>query len=698
MDDVVSDPPIIKNAHNDNPLFMYLADNNELVPYVEIGAGPQEDFCNVGWQSIPVARLSAGRCSGEGQSGGALFRHQQATVVAALQHERTGLLIYHSTGTGKTEITLFTVVRILLDDPQMKALITAPAKSLSGMWTEKLSALPSSLEGVVTPEKYLHLMKRVTLVSHESLKTENGNVNGYSHGVPSTLDTEKPFVIFIDEGHRFRLSSLRHIAKTTQSAVEIAGKAKKVFILSATPVFNDPFEAATLYAMLIGQTKTNKILGIGKCFTKVVRDGDIGRLTRMWRCLVSYHEIDFTVKTLKFPLLIEHPPVIRVMDEDEYSAYRKVQDNRFRVQDDVVINDHAFYQGLAKMNNVPSKIKWAVDTISGKLRAQPDVKIVVYTRFPESAFQKLKQMLLSNRPGTLVGEITGTTSEQNTRKMLSDFNKSQGGTSVLLLSKAGGSSLNLLGVRYVIILEPHFNDAWIRQVIGRAIRTDSHAHIPKEDERRVEVYHLLYDTPRGKKSADRLIYEMARKKLVLIKQFYKGLADAALERNLCLGADAHVVPRWVSYQKDRSDSPLKKRVSTKEKNTDQRLQSGDGEAAELHDLLSEDETLSIIRNGTVVDDYGGDDVEEVTVLRKRHSSAAEAVARKKSNAEMSTGYLDKYSPKAVLRAMDDWLAADVQQPSNQRVEKESGPRARTTSPDKYSPKVVLKAMDEWLAE
>lgn len=61
---------------------------------------------------------------------------------------------------------------------------------------------------------------------------------------------------------------------------------------------------------------------------------------------------------------------------------------------------------------------------------------------------------------------------------------------IILATSAGAEGLNLKNVRQVHIMEPYWNNVRIRQVIGRAVRRDSHIDLPK-DQRNVSVYRYM---------------------------------------------------------------------------------------------------------------------------------------------------------------------------------------------------------------
>jgi superfamily II DNA or RNA helicase len=527
-----------------------------VVPHLQINNPGSETF-HTGWENILVKDIPSR--TKVRLSGGALKQHQRFTVGAAIQSNRRGMLIYHSTGTGKTTVAWSIVVNLLQNDPLLHAVIAAPSKSISAVWEPDRATMPAGLrDEEITEPGFFRVMTRVHLLTHDGMMK------------PPPLNR---FVLLIDEAHEFRMSDLRKLNKSNLAATKLAGRAERVFLMTATPVFNDPFEAGTLYAMIVGQTDQDKILGFGKCFTKAIRDGDKHLITRMWKCLISYHHIDVTRNVPEFPLLVEHAPITRQMSSKEYEKFKLAQENGQR----------AFYSGAAQANNVPSKLLWVAELIKATLcTSASEKKMIVYSRFPKKSFPSLRKLLEdSNCPGeNKIGEITGETSPIKTSETVLQFNRSVNG--LLLLSAAGGSSLDLKGVRHVIIMEPHFNDPWIKQVVGRAVRRGSHGHL-HPDERQVEVHHLIWDIPRwatvaGKtRSADRIIHNIAQRKKPLMEDFYAGLVDAAVENASSCAPRSHAIPKWVAPSAKKQSEPREKR---QQNGTPPKYKPGDGRRAD----------------------------------------------------------------------------------------------------------------------
>lgn len=101
--------------------------------------------------------------------------------------------------------------------------------------------------------------------------------------------------------------------------------------------------------------------------------------------------------------------------------------------------------------------------------------------------------------------------------------------SILMATSAGAEGLDLKNIRRVLIMEPHWNEVLIQQIIGRAVRRNSHKDLPI-NERNVDVYRFIssfsstqkIDSPdKSGLSTDEHILELAKKK--------KKLTDSALE-------------------------------------------------------------------------------------------------------------------------------------------------------------------------
>jgi|UniRef100_A0A6C0AL60 hypothetical protein len=107
---------------------------------------------------------------------------------------------------------------------------------------------------------------------------------------------------------------------------------------------------------------------------------------------------------------------------------------------------------------------------------------------------------------------------------------------VIIVSKAASEGLDFQNIRQVHILDPWFNIYRIEQIIGRAVRNQSHCLLPFE-ERNVEIYMhgtvLLKDKDTGDdseyESVDLYMYRLAEKKVKSIAAVSKILKENAVD-------------------------------------------------------------------------------------------------------------------------------------------------------------------------
>jgi SNF2 family DNA or RNA helicase len=117
--------------------------------------------------------------------------------------------------------------------------------------------------------------------------------------------------------------------------------------------------------------------------------------------------------------------------------------------------------------------------------------------------------------GVPYGMFTGKVSRKEKKRLIDQFNR--GGIKALLVSSAGGEGLDLKGTRQVQVLDPHWNDEKIEQVIGRAIRHGSHTHLPAE-EQTVHVQRFEAIPLSNAKGVEQILNDTSERKKALRKQ------------------------------------------------------------------------------------------------------------------------------------------------------------------------------------
>lgn len=103
---------------------------------------------------------------------------------------------------------------------------------------------------------------------------------------------------------------------------------------------------------------------------------------------------------------------------------------------------------------------------------------------------------------------------------------------IMLISPAGTEGLSLRNVRQVHIMEPHWNEVRISQMIGRGIRQCSHGDLPME-ERHVDVFrYKSVRTAKDSWTTDQYIEDLARTKEGLVTTFLDAMKEVAIDCTL----------------------------------------------------------------------------------------------------------------------------------------------------------------------
>lgn len=150
---------------------------------------------------------------------------------------------------------------------------------------------------------------------------------------------------------------------------------------------------------------------------------------------------------------------------------------------------------------------------------------------------------------------------------------------ILMTTKTGAEGLNLKCVRQVHVMEPYWQPVLIEQVIGRAVRTESHIRLPPKD-RNVEVFiYMSTFTPRllnmlttpavkrdivkfndealGKKGAvttsDQYLYIVSERKKKIINEMLHLMIESAFDCQLNYRDNVKTRPNIICLDYDTQD-------------------------------------------------------------------------------------------------------------------------------------------------
>lgn len=412
--------------------------------------------------------------------------HQQRVVERMEDEDQPGLVAVHGLGSGKTLTSI-----AVADALGLPADVVTPAALQENYRKEQRAHTDKP------PKSSLHTL--------ESVARSGGN------------RLQNPLLI-VDEAHRIRnegrgrkgLSAApaeKRLALTGSLLYnhpsDIAGPINFVAGRPVLPADPDLFSERFLKDVPRSRSLWERLRGTPATYdTRLSRTGQ-DAIQKALDQYVDYH----AGGTKHFPQRIDEQ--IRVpMHGDQMELYSGVMEHLpKRLRSKVLANLppskqeakqlNAFLSGARQVSNttrgfnvqgpaLQPKIDRAVDELKKMLDASPRAKAVVYSHYLESGIdpyrKKLEELKIPH------GVFTGDMPRKQRDQMVKDYNSNK--LKALLLSSAGGEGLDLKGTRLIQLLEPHWNQEKLKQVIGRGIRYKSHAHLP-EEEQNVRVQRFL---------------------------------------------------------------------------------------------------------------------------------------------------------------------------------------------------------------
>jgi SNF2 family DNA or RNA helicase len=423
----------------------------------------------------------------------------QKRVVDRLQEQR-GLVVAHGLGSGKTLSSI------------------AAAESL-GLPTSIV--VPASLQANYLKEIDKHTNPGLKNFKLDSLQkiTRNADQN-YTTGL-----------LVVDEAHRLRdpkTKGYKAIKKTV---------ADKKLLLTASPVYNHPVDVSSLVNIAAGEKvlpEDKKDFEAKYIKREAIKPSLWGRLVhrakpgerevltntrelsgvlKQW---VDYHENTANKEYfperkdefIRVPMSAKQQVVYDALLDKapawvKYKVKKGLPPNKqekqlinsfLTTQRQVSGNIRPYVEGLSPEEAVEHAVKAneAFKRFNENLKKDSSSKAVVYSNYLDAGLEPYEVLLKQNK--IPFGKFTGQMKKKERDQVIKDFNDDK--IKALLVSSAGGEGLDLKGTRQVQILDPHWNNEKIEQVIGRAIRFKSHDHLP-EAKRNVTVERYLATTRPG---------------------------------------------------------------------------------------------------------------------------------------------------------------------------------------------------------
>lgn len=343
-------------------------------------------------------------------------------------------------------------------------------------------------------------------------------------------------LLIVDEAHR-----AKNVGTKTQEILKSA-PAKKRMLLTGSPIYNKPQDIATLVNLAANKPVLPEGEAFASRFVKQPEGGfwsflpwaqkepelqNAGELQKALRAWVDYHES--TGKD--FPTTASERIAVPMSKQQKKLHAASWGELPFASRWRLKFGLPPGKEDLAAINKFESQARQVASTESpfttGKAEPTPKIQRAA-AEFLQSAAKnpEHRALIFSNYLGTLrdyantldkkkvpYGIISGQQSQRERTETVKQYNA--GKLKALLLSSAGGEGLDLKGTRQVQILEPHWNDEKIKQVVGRAVRTGSHTHLPEPD-RNVKIQ-KFESYPTGffggkKRGVEQVLYDLSESK------------------------------------------------------------------------------------------------------------------------------------------------------------------------------------------
>jgi superfamily II DNA or RNA helicase len=401
-----------------------------------------------------------------------LSPHQLDTAKAFANTD--SLLVVHEPGMGKT-LTAISVAECYLDKNPDSHVVVITMVSLLENFTKEFKKYGGVDEG-----RYIFISYETFLSEYKKLKEKACNMF-------------KNALVIIDEVHELRSFE----SNTFQSVMECIQFARKVLLLTATPYVNSVCDFISIINLLnkdyvIGPRKkasTSSDLKIMKAPTKIKGclskkewwSDEKGNPEELIRQIVPFLEgkVSFATKGINpaYPREDIHTILIPMSEryQSDFKKSLKMSENYFYSSSRAFVNslDAQYYSDKI---NFPLVLKMVSD---------PKNRNVIFTNWIEHGTKIVENVLTKRNLDyrTISGDVDASTRAQ----IVQDFN--DGIVKNLLITTAGMAGIDLKGVTNIIVIDPVWNDANLRQIIGRGVRFNSHSHLP-EDQRVVHVYLL----------------------------------------------------------------------------------------------------------------------------------------------------------------------------------------------------------------
>ena len=406
--------------------------------------------------------------------------HQQR-VADEVTGDEPRMLVYHGLGSGKS----------------LSALAAAEAAKRKFGGNYGIVA-PASLKG--------NFEKEI-----QKFTTSDPEVMSYTGLGLGKHFQEQPDTLIMDEAHRLRNPN----AASSQAAAQAAANAKRLLLLTGSPITNEPSDIANLLSLIHNKTITPDEFDKQYVGQKTVRPGLMGWLRGAQpghktvvnneaglRKLLAHHidyqpsktpeGVNVNEQIMRVPLSAEQQKIQKAIRTQIPPGFLWKLDNEFPLSREELSKLNSFMSGMRQVSlstqpfrvdkdpgkafGQSAKLQEAFKNLQTTLKSDPRKKAIIYSNFVDSGLAPYASAL--DKAKIPHGFFHGGVSPKARQAAVDAYNA--GKLRALLIGPAGAEGLSTKGTSLIQLLDPHWNETRSQQARGRGLRFDSHVGLPEE--------------------------------------------------------------------------------------------------------------------------------------------------------------------------------------------------------------------------
>lgn len=516
-----------------------------------------------------------------------LQKHQERIVRCFKQcsTQKCAVIFAHGTGTGKTCGSI-AAAAVASSEGKIDVLLITTPKAVVSQFAKDLysncnSFALSEQHAQATVEKFKTGAKPVSQESHLTYKSGHEmNIIIVTHATIDKLETKrrilnklqgKRIFLIVDEAHLRRTPGVNKPSQTDNFYNNLCAlKINGALFLTATPIYNDPFDLVFLMHQI-----HRLVYGTGLEYFNF--DDPTAFRNYYWdkngvMDAIRFKEMTDNIRRYNLISVITEPRSEKDYAKELPPKFVLVPLNKAQIDkienlvSDPFLVDSRRFMNIAPPGHKSPKLEKIADDLgqrthggrvsiiySNFLETLEHLEGVLRDRGWEALKLTVKQKRVLDKLDGVIPTLKPVEGLKSSKVRKVYFHAKKGATSkninyaikvlsaldnkcgdyisTILISSKSATGTDFKNVRDVYIVEPHFHDPKLAQVRGRALRKGAHvAFRGNEKEYNVCYRYYLGITP-GKPSSDCIIYRMLKKKLKEAKAFEKWMKYTSIEEN-----------------------------------------------------------------------------------------------------------------------------------------------------------------------